>query len=305
MKVKTNIELLVLGCLIFALLMLSSCEKEIELKLPEAELKLVVEGWIEQDSFAIVSITRNASYFDKVDTAVILNSFVKNAEVYISNSDGKSEKLELDYSNAFKNIWPHICYKGKSLKGEIGKTYHLTIYAEGDTILGKTTIPEPTTLDSLWWKPDNISNPDNDSLGFIWANYSDDPNVSKYYRFFTKRLGRDNNFIPIFGSVYTDEFFSGKEFTFYLHRGVGIITDIEALQDDKELFYFKKGDTVDIKLTSIDKEHYEFWRTIEQEVLMGGNPFMFPAVIRHNVTNAIGVFGGYSITYYRLIIGKE
>jgi len=301
MKEKFILRLVVLISMFVVLL--TSCEKDIELTLPEPEMKLVVEGWIEQDSVAVVAITRNSSYFDKVDSAVLANLFILDAKVFIS--DGvQTEQLQLDFSNAFQGIWPFVCYKGVNLKGVVGKTYTLTIYAEGDTIIGRTTIPEPATLDSLWWEPDNNRNPDNDTLGFIWAQYSDNPSVSEFYRIFTKRRGRDNTYIPVFGSVYSDEFFTGKTFSFYISRGIQTLTDIEAIQNDSELFYFKKGDTVDVKVTSIDRAHYDFWRTVEQELFTGGNPFVFPAVIRHNVENAVGVFGGYGATYYKLIIGN-
>jgi hypothetical protein len=159
-------------------------------------------------------------------------------------------------------------------------------------------------LDSIWWKPDNENKPLNDTLGYIWAAYTDNPAVHEYFRLFTYRRGRDKSFVPLFGSVYDDIFFQGKQFTFSLYRGVPSISDVEAITEDTELFFFKKGDTVDVKITSIDMEHYDFWRTIEQEYYTGGNPFVFPVVIRHNVNGAVGVWGGYAATYYTLIIGE-
>jgi hypothetical protein len=290
--------------LFLLVILFTSCEKEVYIDLPDPQTKLVVEGWIEQDNYPVVAVTRNSPYFSQVDSTTLMNLFVLNAQVYVSDGE-QTEKLELDFSNAMEGIWPFICYKGNSIKGEIGKTYTLTIYAEGDTITGTTTIPQPIELDSIWWMPDNEGKPLNDSLGYIWANYTDDPGVDNYFRLFAKRKGLDNQFIPIFGSVYDDVFFNGQSFTFSMYRGILTLSDVDAIIEDEELFYFKKGDTVDVKITSIDREHYEFWRTIEQENFTGGNPFVFPVVIRHNVKGALGVWGGYGATIYTLIIDDE
>lgn len=288
----------------FLTVLFTACEKEVYIDLPDPEQKLVVEGWIEQDQYPIVSVTRNSPYFSVVDSSTLANLFIINAKVIVSDGT-QSEELQLDFSNALNGVWPFICYKGSTLKGEVGKTYWLTIYAEGDTITGKTTIPEPVTLDSIWWLPDSINNPENDTLGYIWASYTDNPLVHNYFKLFSFRRGRDKSFVPLFGSVYDDIFFDGKNFTFSMYRGVPSISDSDSIYNDKELFYYKKGDTVDVKITSIDMEHYEFWRTIEQELYTGGNPFVFPVVIRHNVEGAIGVWGGYGATYYTLVIGEN
>lgn len=289
--------------IIIALFIGWSCEKEIEIDLPEPQFRFVVEGWIEQDHYAVVSITRNSPYFARVDSSTLLNLFVLNARVFVSDGT-QSEELQLDFSNALKGIWPFVCYKGSVIKGEIGKTYWLTIYVEGDTITGKTTIPQPVFLDSIWWKPDNETKPGNDSLGYIWGIYTDNPSVRQFFRLFTYRRGRDKTFVPTFGSVFDDFFFSGQQYTFILYRGIPVLTDIDSIRNDKELFYFKKGDTIDVKITTIDKEHYDFWRTIEQEMYTGGNPFMYPTPIRHNVQGAVGVWGGYCATYYTIVAGQ-
>lgn len=290
--------------LIFIVSILSfSCEKEVYIELPEPEESFVVEGWIEQDDYPVVVLTRNSSYFDKVDSTTLSKLFVTTATVLVSDGE-TTEQLSLDYSNIFLGIYPPVQYKGKQLKGEVGKTYELTIYVEGDTITGKTTIPEPVTFESLWWQPDTAGTDLlKDSLGYLWATFTDDPNTKNYYRIFSKRIGRDRKFIPLFGSVYPDMFFDGKTITFSMYRGIETFSDADAIQseaDAEELFYYKKGDTVIVKLTSIDEAHYLFWRTIEQELFTGGNPFVYPAIIRHNVVGALGVFGGYGATYRTL-----
>lgn len=285
-------------------IVLFACQKEVEIDLPPHKPKIVVEAWIEKDEYAYVSITRNSPYFSKVDSASLANLIILNANVYLSNGV-ITEKLEIDYSNINFDVWPFIKYKSQTIKGEVGKTYNLTIFTDDDTIKGQTTITNPVFMDSIWWQADNIGKPQNDSLGYIWATYTDNPNKQENIRIFTKRHNIDKSFIPIWGSVYDDSYISGKTITFTFYRGIPSFTDVESINNDKELFYFKKGDSVTVKISSMDRSHFDFWKTIEQENFSGGNPFMYPTVIRHNVVGGIGVFGGYNSVYYTFKIGEN
>ena len=299
MKLKSIKKFIGLFFIIFI-----SCEKEIDLKLPEHKQKVVIEAWIENNDYAYVSITRNSPYFSKVDSNTLANLFILDANVYLS--DGViTEKLEIDPFSISLDVWPFIKYKSQTIKGEIGRTYTLKIFADGDSIFGTTNIPNPVYMDTVWWAPDTINKPGNDSLGYIWATFTDNIAIDEYIRIFTKRKGRDNSFVPIWGSVYDDIYVQGKTIDFTFYRGISSFSDSESIREDKELFYFKKGDTVEVKVSSMNREHYDFWRTIEQENFSSGNPFIYPVVIRHNVKGGIGVFGGYNSIYYTLIIGEN
>jgi len=274
-----------------------SCTKDIEIELPEAEEKIVVEGWIEQNQYPIVVLTTNSPYFDKFDSTALMDMFITEAKVIVS--DGTTTE-HLAFTINFQNLenadWPMVYFVGDTLKGEIGKTYTLSIEAEGKTLTAFTTIPQIIESDSLWFKVDEGQ----DSLGYLWGLYSDDPNTNSYFRFFTKRLGRDNVYTPTYGSIVEDKFFSGDTLEFSLVRGIGSYTAADAYDDD-ELGYYKIGDTVVFRLTTIDQAHYNFWRTAEQEIMMGQNPFSSPVQIRSNIEGGLGVWGGYAADYDTLI----
>jgi hypothetical protein len=86
-----------------------------------------------------------------------------------------------------------------------------------------------------------------------------------------------------------------------MFRGISSIEDDSAYADD-EFGYWRKGDTVVVRVSSMDVAHYDFWMSAEQEMFSGGNPFANPTTIRHNVVGAVGVFGGYGSVYDTLII---
>lgn len=285
--------------IISAILALSACEKEIDIDLPQPESKMVVEGWIENGQYPIVVLTRNSSYFAPIDTNYLMDSlFISDATVIVSDGfQYDTLQLVVDVNNIMTSTWPFIYYKGSKFTGVENGQYWLTIEAEGESISGFTTIPSAYAFDSIWWKPEPVS----DSLGYLWARFTDNPAEKNYYRIFTKRLGRDYAFVPLFGSIFDDIYFDGQSLDFSMFRGEQSMSS-DSLYSDEEFGYFRKGDTVVVRLSSMDREHYDFWRTIEQEIMSGGNPFSNPVTIRHNVEGAAGVFGGYASRYDTLII---
>jgi hypothetical protein len=94
-----------------------------------------------------------------------------------------------------------------------------------------------------------------------------------------------------------DIFFSGNKFGFSLNRSPGSYL---SSQGNK---YFAIGDTVSIKFCTIDKAHYDFWNSFQDEVLNTSNPFASSlSSVKSNVTNGLGIWGGYGASYYTIII---
>lgn len=265
------------------------CEKDSVIELPPYASRLVIDGWIEQGKYPTVILTRSASYFDKVDSTSIRKLVVSTAKVTIS--DGTQEEvLTLRRKNDY---FPHFIYQGTALKGETGKTYYLQVESEGATYSATTTIPAPVSFDSLWFE----HLPEKDSLGFLWARFSDNAEQENYYRIFTKRKGQDSTFIPVYLSAMGDQFFNGETLNFSLLRGAKTFSNVT---DD---LYFQTGDSVEVKLCAIDKAHFDFWRTLERELFATSNPFSSSGneIISNIQGGALGIWGGYGATYHFLI----
>jgi len=160
-----NISLLIVLSFI---ILLYSCEKEITVDLPQHEPKIVIESAIEQGQYAWAFITRTAAYFAKVDSTVIMNMIVTSATVVVSDGFIKDTlQLTLD-----PYTFPYLKYVGKKIIGQAGKQYWLTVTVDGNTYTAVTTIPNPTSFDSIVFKPDK----NQDTLGFIWI-YLRDPDT--------------------------------------------------------------------------------------------------------------------------------
>jgi len=294
-----------------------ACEKEIKVDLPPAEAKLVVEGRIEQDQMAYVILTNSTGFFEPTDLTSLEGLFVHDARVTVT-VDGipfvlpetclnelepglRSVIAEMLGLNLDNNPINYCVYINPILIGQPDKTYLLEIETGDETYEAETKIPNPVALDSLWYEP-AVGN----SLGFVWAQISDPDTIGNAYRWFARRINpgadgndKDSRYIPPFGSAFQDKFINGQTFSFGFQRGEA---DNEAELPPEERGYFKTGDTIVIKFTSIDQPHYQFLRIFETEVFNNGNPFAAPTSIPSNIEGgALGIWGGYGAAYDTIV----
>lgn len=277
--------------LLLSLVMIcAACTREPLLDTVAYEPKLVIDGWIEQGSFPRVILTSSKSYYSSIDSTTIRDLVETTAKVTVSDGHN-SEILTLKRDETY---FPPFIYEGTEIKGEVGKSYTLTVELRGEQYTATTTIPNPAVLEQLWYE--EVSG--KEGRGYIYGRFTDDPDTENHYRIFTQRRGVDKRFIPVYLSAVGDQFFNGKSFTFSILRGPESFTDIE---DD---LFFTEGDTVRIKFCTMDKAHFDFWRTLERELYVVGNPFSSSGndvISNIQGDKALGVWGGYGVNYYQVI----
>lgn len=292
----TAVVTLILLCVI-----ITSCEKTIDLALDEKEPKLVVEAVIENDLPPVVTLTKSLNFFQQVDPALLANSFVRNAVVIISNGVQTHQLKEYAQPvNSNVNVYYYSIDSANlssAFTGKLNTTYTLSISADGQQYNATTTIPATTRqLDSLFYKPVPV-NSDTGKVRLM-LRATDAPGYGDYIRYFTKR--NSEPFYPGFASVFDDQIIDGTSYEIEVERGV----DRNIPRKDGDAF-FLKGDTVTLKLCHIDKATYDFWRTMEFSYASIGNPFSAPTRVQGNISNnALGYFGGYACIYRTLIIPR-
>ena len=282
-------------------ILFSSCEKGVDFKLDEVTPKLVVEATIENGQAPLIFLSTSQAYFSTIDFAALANSFVRNAEVFVSNGT-VTHKLK-EYSIP---IGPGINYyyysndpasPATAFLGQLNKQYSLRIVSAGKEYTAITTIPKATRrIDSLFWKPAPAGNPTEKVAVMIRAY--DQPGFGDYVRYYTKQ-NRDP-FYPGLNSVYDDQVIDGSSYEVQVERGV----DRNESHPDGYAF-FNKGDTVTLKVCNIDKSTFDFWRTMEYSYSSVGNPFSSPTKVVSNIKGGgLGYFGGYAAQYRTIIIPK-
>jgi hypothetical protein len=286
-----------LGCLF-----LLSCEKDIDIDLNERAETLVVEATIENDRPPVVLLSRSLSFYSEVSPEVLAASFIRGAEVWISNGTRRHRLRE----DSVQNIFGLTIYfytndpasPSTSFLGALKNRYTLEINADGKSYTAATTIPDITRrIDSVWWEP--VEDPEDSTLAKLIVRATDPAGFGNYIRYFTKT--NEGPFLPGFNSVFDDQVIDGTTYTFPVDRGF----DKNLDPSDYEPF-FNRGDTVTVKVADIDKATYDFWRTLEFSYQSVGNPFSNPVKVLGNISNgALGYFGGYAAQYHRLVIPQQ
>lgn len=279
----------------------ASCERSVDFHINQVEPKLVVEATIENGEPPIVYLSNSLGYFANIDRNTLSNSFVRNAEVYVSNGI-KTHKLK-EYSVPVTGGYNFYYYSidpsspATAFIGELKKQYSLRIITDGKEYNATTTIPDTTRhIDSVFWKKAPTGNPPEKVMVMVRA--TDKPGYGDYIRYFTKR--NKEPFYPGINSVYDDQVIDGTTYEIQVERGI----DRNDGTEDGYSF-FNKGDTVTLKLSNIDKATFDFWRTMEFSYQSVGNPFATPTKVSSNINNnGLGYFGGYASQYRTIIIPK-
>lgn len=301
-------------CFLLIVSFLVSCEKEIKMKTIIPKNAIVVEGHIENDLQPYVLLTKNSPFFGDINVNDLGSYFIHNAIITVSTDDDSVRLVE--YNAAFIKTLPDtqvialaarfgikigttqdfpdisiytINPSDSDFIGKIGKRYNLRIEVEGKIITATTTIPTPVFFDSLWITP-HPNYMYADSFFQLQGKLLDPPMPGNYYRYFTQ--SNNGPWLISDNSVFDDAFFNGKDFKIFIPKGHPM--GFPGEQNFNTSGYWNLKDSVcSVKLCQIDKEHYDFWRTLEANRQSQGNPFSSVVYVKSNVKGAIGVWGGY------------
>ena len=323
----------IIGVVVALVLVLVGCEKDITVDLPQAETKIVVQGSIEPGQPPIVILTYSSGYFDPADANSLSNSYVRDAQVKMIH-EGETITLDM-YCTA--DLTPEELVVASQLLGlpsetivalniclytslnpqhfgVSGETYTLLVDKDQHHLKAVTKLNFPIPLDSIWFA--SPSGNAQDSLGFIYGNLTDPDTLGNAYRWSSKRIShypqwitsdtylrgqqKDLVFTNPLPSVYDDEFFNGLTFEFAYYRGRIPFSD--KFDDRKEeRGFFKRGDTVVVKGSSIDMNVFKFFKSYEDQLSSQGSPFATPNNAKSNVEGGLGVWAGYGAYYDTLI----
>lgn len=270
-----------------------SCEKNVDFNLKESEPVLTVDAQIENGMAPVVVLTKSFSYYQKIDAALLANSFVRNAEVRISNGTftHRLKEYAIPLAPGFFGYYYSIdsTNMATAFVGELNKSYNLQIISEAKEYTAFTDIPASVNYpDSVWFKP-APQNPDTNKRA-MYIKATDPPGRGNYVRYFTKK----NNDAYLAGeNVFDDQVIDGTTYEIQLPQGVNRNNPAKADSN-----FYKKGDVVTLKFCAINKASYTFWNTWEFAYQSIGNPFAQPNKVIGNISNgALGIFIGYAAGY--------
>ena len=273
--------------LLLAIVFCYSCETEIEIDTGEFIPRHVIEGYIENDAYAWVTITNNVPFFGELNLDI---SSAENAMQLLEDLFVLTATVVVDDGIVFdtlafmidpgimqqKLIWPPVKYQGSKLMGSVGGKYNLTVTIGENVYTSSTTITKPLVPDSMWFVQENDT-----TFGMVYALVTDDASVANYYQYFVKRLGKDDYFVPGFLSLWDDSFFNGQQFVVNVYRG-SLPSYLRDTTYNDEWRKYMIGDTMQMKSVSMDRASYEFWQSHAKTNIRGG---------------ALGVWCGFGAHY--------
>ncbi len=294
-----------------ALLILSSCTKEVEIDIPGYEEQIVIDGVIETGQPAIVLLSRSADIYSPTNLDAYLSGFISGATIVVSDGNISDTLVEVCTDNlppgteelaaAFFGIPVEqlaelsLCgYFSTQIVGEVGKTYDLSATVDGTNYTATTSILDPTPLDSLYWKPEGSF----ENHGWSWAVLSDPPGLNDAYRWEIKRLNvlpdgtQDPLLYKPFGPFFDDVFFDGLTFEFAYENPISF--QDETIEEQYR-GYFEQGDTILVKFSKLGRVEFQFYEKKYNQMYTAGNPFATPTNIPTNISGgALGVWAGFS-----------
>ena len=292
-----HFQILIFG--IFFLLF-SSCEKTIELDLEHVNPSVVVDGYVETGLPPYILLSRTSGYFDPVNPSQLIGDAISGALVHISDGSDTVQLVELSVNGILqKGLYVAIdtVLLTYLMTGTPGRTYTLNVLTpDGQVVTSTAKLQMPVPLDSVWFKLTE----DSDSLGLAYGHLDEPDTMNNCYRWFTKRLGKDDTFISPLGAVFDDRFINGQSFDLFYNRGSVFNSDSED-DNNEEAGLFKTGDTIAVKFTTVDRGVFEFWRLAEQQLANNGSPFAVPSNITSNIQGGMGLFATYSPVYDTII----
>lgn len=251
----------------------ASCEKTLELDYDTAsEEILVVQGNVSNDGVYVL-VNRLSNVTDSISTEGL-----PDAEVSVTGSDGYEETLVFGDGRY---------YSPTNAVGVPGVTYTLHVKRGNNECYAKSTMPEPTPIDSVkykWLKM--IGDMD---IFMLYIYFTDDPATDNYHFYSVERNGKTVRFY-----CAPDEGLSDV----YNYRYIDLTTKMEWKEDEKEkkkLFGMEKsdvlygGDNFEVSLRSVDKKTYRYFSSGDSNE-RGVNP-------ETNLVgkNCVGYFSAYSV----------
>lgn len=255
-----------------SVVLLSSCEKVIDVELKKEEPMIVFDAFINNDNVPqMISLQYSQPYFDENPTTPILG-----ASVEVISSEADTFKF-VDINSNGIYVWNQT--PGKTLC-KVGKTYRLKVNYGGTFYEAVSTVGVVPTIDSLTFAPafDIQGNPD----GFEAQFFATDPaNQFDFCRIKTYKNSKlFNNSSDLNLSVNGGQFYPGADGKLFIPP---VRTSINRFGES-----YQVNDTVKVELLSISRDTWYYFSEIREQINNQGLFATPTANIRTNIINTNG-----------------
>lgn len=263
--------------LIFTYIVLIACEDVIDVDVPVAAPRLVIEASLDWEKGTTgneqtIKLSTSTPYFD-----TFTNTSVTGASVTVTNENDGTEFVFTDQNNGD--------YTTVSFVPELNQSYTLEVEYNGETYTAQENLMSVTDIAEVTQSVEGGFDDEVLEVNFVFI----DPEAEDNY--YLIKFQREGDLLPDIDD-YSDEFVNGNSIEFFF----------EYLDEDGEEEKgneFEPGDIVHIELYGTS-EQYSNYIQILIEQSEGGGPFStIPAPLRGNCINPTNP-ENYAFGYFRL-----
>ena len=274
--------------LCFVLFCWASCVKESESNAP-----IVVEGWIENGRPPVVMLHQAIGVNEEWDSLsqCMSEKLIVWGKVSLSSLDTTVVLTgQLD-----GNYLMHYRYSTAHMFGQSGREYDIEVEARGQKARAHTSVPSVVPLDSVVVKVDK------EPYVNVTAYWTDPATEHDYYALFYRFKGQVEYVACGFGTV-SDEVAANGVLGTLVYKNPGSLIDTKS-----EMMWFRRDDTVTLKLAHIDSTGYRFWQSFQNSVssripVFNSSP---SNGLKSNVVGGFGYWCGMGVSEHRLRLEKD
>ncbi len=262
---------------VFILVLFTSCTDVVDVDVPEAAPRLVVEASIDwekstQGNEQFIKLTMSTPFFENLS-----NTSVSGASVKITDNTTNEEFVFSDQGEGI--------YATSSFVPILNQSYTLEINYQGETYIAEETMTPVVDIDEI--SQARVGGFDDEALE-VDIYFNDPPNEENFYLF---RFEEEGDLLPELLAI-PDEFTDGNRMKVFFEKE----EDEDIGQEE-----FKPGDIAHIKFHGISKQYFNYIDLLIDQYENAENPFgTVPATLKGNVVNPTNP-DNYAFGYFRLV----
>lgn len=251
-------------------LLLTSCEKEIDITLDEGKSQIVVDAFLtDAVGKQTIKLTNTSPYFKNSASPAVLG-----AKVTVTNVNTGEVFPFIDGTNSGNYSWTP---NGKNNLAKVNHNYLLSVIYKGDTLISESRLNPVPQIDSLSYEyKEGLTEKQNGYIASFWAT-----DIPERMDFYWIRTTRNDTLLN-----------EPKYLNFTLDAG------FEGWQTDGQPFFeffrkaitpfdkpFKIGDKVKVQLCSSNEKTFRYFFQIQSQMTNSGLFAQPAANVPTNITN--------------------
>lgn len=254
---------------------ISSCTKVIDVDLPVADPRLVVEASIDWEkgttgSVQTIKLSTTTPYFDKDQ-----NNMVTNATVIVTNNATNQNFTFVDQENG-----EYLC---SDFIPVVNHSYTLNINYKDERYIAVETLMSVTEITRVEQSTEDGFDKEAIELNMYVPDPADEEN------YYMVRFYEHGDLLAKIFDV-KDEFVNGNEMKFFIEK----LEDTETNEEE-----FIAGDIVDLNVYGISEAYYNYIKIVIEQSEAGGVFSTIPVALKGNCLNTTNP-NNYPYGYFRL-----